>query len=74
MESEVRSMNDLDDLPHILTAQDIADHLRIGRKRVYELMHISPKHGGIPSFSIGKSVRVEKRDFVKWVEMRKRSA
>jgi len=67
-------MNELDNLPHILTAQDIASHLRIGRKRVYELMQTSPKHGGIPSFSVGKSVRVEKRDFVKWIETRKRSA
>lgn len=64
----------MDDFPNVLTAQNIADYLRIGRKRVYELMQISPKHGGIPSFSIGKSVRVEKRDFVKWIETRKRSA
>ena len=61
----------MNDLPHILTAQDIADFLRIGRKRVYELMNLSPHHGGIPTFSVGKSRRVEKADFLRWLAERK---
>ena len=61
----------MQDLPNILTAQDIADYLRIGRKRVYELMNLSPQHGGTLTFSIGRSRRVEKADFVKWITSRK---
>ncbi|WP_420871966.1 helix-turn-helix domain-containing protein [Cohnella rhizosphaerae] len=62
----------LEDLPNILTAQDISKYLRIGRKRVYELMTLSPDHGGIPSFSIVRSRRVELAEFEKWIEDRKR--
>jgi excisionase family DNA binding protein len=61
----------MEELPNILTAQDIATFLRIGRKRVYELMQLSPTHGGIPSFSVGKSRRVEKKDFLRWLAARK---
>jgi len=60
-------------LPDILTAQDIASHLRISRKRVYELMQMSPKHGGIPCFSVGKSRRVERNDFERWLASLKKS-
>ncbi|RUS42056.1 helix-turn-helix domain-containing protein [Cohnella sp. AR92] len=60
-------------MPNILTAQDIADFLRISRKRVYELMQLSPSHGGIPCFSVGKSRRVERSDFEKWLASRKAS-
>lgn len=50
-----------DDLPDILTPQLIADFLHISRKRVYEMMDLSPEHGGIPSFRVGRrGRRVEK--------------
>lgn len=61
----------MEDLPRILTAQDIADFLRIGRKRVYELMDLAPDHGGIPNFSVGRSRRVEREEFKRWIEQRK---
>lgn len=61
----------MNELPNILTAQDIADYLRIGRKRVYELMDLSPEHGGIPTFNVGRSRRVERKDFERWIEARK---
>ncbi|HIW33387.1 MAG TPA: helix-turn-helix domain-containing protein [Candidatus Paenibacillus intestinavium] len=60
------------ELPKILTAQNIADYLQIGRKRVYELMQLSPNHGGIPTFNVGKSRRVELLDFETWLSQRKR--
>lgn len=60
-------------MQNILTAQNIADYLQISRKRVYELMALSPKHGGIPSFSVGKSRRVERADFERWIASRKAS-
>ena len=58
-------------LPEILTAQHIATYLGISRRRVYELFQLKPNYGGIPSFDIGGSKRVEKKDFIKWIEARK---
>lgn len=58
-------------LPDILTAQHIASFLGISRKRVYELTDLKPEYGGIPTFTIGKSKRVEKRDFVEWIKRQK---
>lgn len=58
-------------LPNILTAQDIADYLQIGRKKVYELMQITPDSGGIKTFNVGRSRRVERSDFEKWLSQQK---
>ncbi|MDQ0880963.1 helix-turn-helix domain-containing protein [Peribacillus sp. V2I11] len=58
-------------LPSILTAQHIADYLGISRRRVYELMQMSEKAGGIRSFNIGTSKRVDREDFLRWIEMKK---
>lgn len=61
-----------DALPDILTAQRIASFLGLSRKRVYELTDLKPEYGGIPMFTIGKSKRVEKRDFVEWIKRQKK--
>jgi excisionase family DNA binding protein len=61
----------IDELSEILTAQDIADYLGISRRRVYELFQLKPTAGGIPNLEIGTSKRVEKKDFIKWIEVRK---
>ncbi|PGV47027.1 helix-turn-helix domain-containing protein [Bacillus sp. AFS037270] len=58
-------------LPNILTAQHIADYLGISRRRVYELIQMSEEAGGIRCFTIGLSKRVDKEDFLKWIEMKK---
>lgn len=58
-------------LPDVLTAGQIADYLSVSRQAVYELLQINPEYGGIPNFAIGKSKRVEKRDFIKWIESQK---
>lgn len=50
-----------------LTAQDIADLLRVDRRRVYELMRLVPSHGGIPNIKIGNSRRVRRADFDTWI-------
>lgn len=55
-------------LPEILTAQDIADIMVLSRKRVYELMQVHPDHGGIPNFIVGASRRVDKSDLLQWKE------
>ena len=61
----------MNDLPEMITAQNIASYLGISRRRVYELFQLNPEHGGIPNFDIGASKRVEKKDFIKWIEARK---
>lgn len=58
---------DLKDLPDILTAQMIAKHQHISRRRVYELFQLSPAAGGIPCYSIGISKRVLKSDYADWM-------
>ncbi len=60
-----------DDLPDVLTAQHIADYEGISRRRVYELFQTSPEHGGILSYGIGSSKRVEKVDFAEWKKAKK---
>ncbi|MEG6586839.1 helix-turn-helix domain-containing protein [Dendrosporobacter sp. 1207_IL3150] len=67
--SKPRRMNrNLDSMSDILTAQDIADYLHISRRRVYELFQFHPSDGGIPNFDIGNSKRVDKHDFIAWIE------
>ena len=61
----------VDELPDILTAQHISDYLGISRRRVYELFQWKPEVGGIPNFDIGFSKRVDKQDFLDWIEARK---
>jgi len=61
----------MEELPEILTAQNIADYLTISRRRVYELLEINPEYGGIPCLAIGASKRVDKDDFCQWIEDRK---
>lgn len=63
---------DYEELPRILTAQNIADYLGISRRIAYELFQTNPAHGGIPNFNIGYSKRVEKADFIRWIEERKK--
>lgn len=65
-------MKSWDELPDVLTAQHISTFLGISRRRVYELLKLSPGYGGIPNFSIGISKRVEKDDFKKWIDERKK--
>jgi excisionase family DNA binding protein len=57
--------------PNILTAQHIANYLGISRRRVYELLQMSEEAGGIRCFQIGQSKRVDKEDFLQWIEQRK---
>jgi len=68
---EDHGMTSMNDLPEILTAKHIATYLGISRRRVYELFQLRPNYGGIPNFDIGASKRVEKKDFVVWIEARK---
>ena len=68
---ESKKITEWDLLPDTLTAQHIADFLGISRRRVYELCKIHENAGGIPSFNIGKTNRVIKSDFEKWIYNKK---
>lgn len=63
----------LENMPEILTAQHIATYLGISRRRVYELFQTYPEAGGIINFDIGFSKRVEKKDFIAWLESKKQT-
>jgi len=67
----LKSLKGIDELPDLLTAQDIADCLGISRGMVYTLFLTNPQYGGIPFFSIGTSKRVTKSNFVTWLKVRK---
>lgn len=58
----------IDELPEILTARHISEHLHLSVEQVYNLFRRSPKTGGIPSFAIGKSKRAKKGDYLKWLD------
>lgn len=49
---------------------EVAEFLRIGRSRAYELVG----SGEIPSVRIGRSVRVSRRKLQWWLERREREA
>lgn len=59
------------ELPEILTAQHIANYLGISRGKIYSLFQAMPTAGGIPNFAVGTSKRVDKKDFLMWIEARK---
>lgn len=58
----------LEEYPEIMTAAHISDYLHISRRRVYELLQVSPSNGGIPCIEIGISKRVKKDSFVAWLK------
>lgn len=58
-----------------MTAQEIADELRISRAKIYQLMELPADKGGIPYYKIGNSKnaakRVDRTQFEKWLEGRR---
>lgn len=56
--------NPFENLPDILTIADLQIALRIGRSTAYKLI----QDNQIPSFRIGKSIKVYKRSLVEYVE------
>lgn len=51
-------------LPDILTINDVATILRIGRTKAYELSKLT----GFPVIKIGKSIRVSKQKLEEWLK------
>jgi excisionase family DNA binding protein len=61
----------LEELPDILTSKQVADFLGISRGRIYEYCQMNPEVGGIESFTIGRSRKIEKANLIRWIEKRK---
>ena len=57
----------LDMMPDVLTAKDISEHIGLSRYTVYELMKLPQDRGGIPNIKVGKSKRVLKSEYEKWM-------
>jgi hypothetical protein len=62
----------LDDMPQVITAKHIAAFLILARNTVYELYDTPVELGGIPNMRIGNSRRTLKKDFIEWIEFKKR--
>lgn len=58
----------LDDLPDVLTPQLFADYIGISRRRVYEYCQLSEKDGGLKSYLVGASRKIDKVDLIAWKE------
>ncbi|OIK13556.1 DNA-binding protein [Bacillus sp. MUM 116] len=54
-------------LPPILTAQDIQKYLSISKSKAYDLF----RQKGFPTIVIGGSKRVNKDDFLNWLDKQK---
>jgi excisionase family DNA binding protein len=55
------------DLPNVLKASDISKFLNISSRFAYEIMERSD----FPIIRIGRSKRVMREDFLKWLEQQK---
>jgi excisionase family DNA binding protein len=62
----------LNDLPDVITPQQVADILHISRRTVYSLLDLKPEAGGIPSFRVGERTRrINKQAFLRWMDQQK---
>ncbi|WP_104989966.1 helix-turn-helix domain-containing protein [Deinococcus sp. NW-56] len=52
-------------LPELLTVNEVAALLRVGRNRVYELAH----HQHIPTIRLGKGYRFPRRKLLEWIDL-----
>ena len=47
----------------ILTIPEVAEYLKLSKSKVYKMV----QRGDIPSFKIGKSVRLRRTDVIDWM-------
>ena len=59
-------VKDIEDLPAVLRMKDVQDILGISRPKAYELAHTA----GFPVVKFGRTFRVPKAAFVRWLEAR----
>ena len=53
----------LDNCPAILTVPEMAQVLRIGRNKAYQLV----RDGDIPSIKLGRDIRIYREDLLRYV-------
>lgn len=64
MMSNQLSYRDVQDLPLVMTPEDIAKVLQISRNTAYEVVH----REDFPVFKIGKQYRVSRENFIEWTK------
>ncbi len=64
MESQKSPIKNIQDLPFIMKAEDIAAVLDISKHSAYELM----KTKGFPVFNVGRLKKVNREAFIKWIQ------
>jgi excisionase family DNA binding protein len=52
------------ELPDILTVQDLMSYLNIGRVKAYELVN----QENFPTIRMGKCIRISKDKLLKWID------
>jgi excisionase family DNA binding protein len=55
---------DLQNLPAILTVEEVRRALRLSRAKAYELVH----RQGFPAIRFGRTIRVPRDAFIRWLE------
>ncbi|MBP2627262.1 MAG: hypothetical protein H6Q68_1973 [Firmicutes bacterium] len=63
-----------EELPDVLTAKPISEHLHLSKQRVYELFRLKASAGGIKNFEFGRSKRTMKEDYLDWLAIRKKES
>jgi len=53
-----------DDVPAVLTVDELSKVLRIGRRQAYELVHRTT----FPAFRVGRSIRVPREGLERWLQ------
>jgi len=64
-EDEVRR-EEQQELPAVLTVEDMAAYLRIGRGKAYELVH----QRQVPHVRVGRYIRIPREALLRWLEGR----
>lgn len=60
---KTKDKNDTE-LDEMLTPEDIMNHLKLGKNRTYQLIHLS----SFPKIKIGNTYRIPKIKYIKWIE------
>lgn len=55
-----------EELPDVCSPQIAADFLGLSRDTIYELCQLSMQCGGIPSYTIGASRKIDREDLLIW--------
>lgn len=63
-DSDIADIDEIQDLPFIMTPEDIAKVLRISRNKAYEVVHSKD----FPCFKIGKQYRIKRERFIQWLD------